>query len=471
MDPVVPESDPSTLAHPRDPGGGSGLRFANRLIRPALVNLGRGIAWLVLVLGGLGLLLPLSLLIVVGQSRSGRLVGGLSLAMLWAMLSCVVMVGSSPGATVRRIAGISLAGSAAGAALLAITIAAGLSGSRPVGRAEGLTSRHVDQTRAAPHGQIWDAILPEGDLVQLGAAIVTRVVPWMSRAEGGLIRARLREIYREFNRSSQSLGLGSVTDLAVLELLGLGARTAGGHFFAYLPQRTGEGRLGAVVFLHGNGGNFKIFPWVFREFCERNRLAIICPTYGFGFWGAGGVEAVRMVLDDAVRTYDLDPKRLFLAGLSDGGVGVTRAAAGLPGRFRGLVYFSATMRPNDLQGERFRIAASGLPILVIQGGRDWSVTPRSVEAGVQIMRGWGAEVTFKVFAEEGHFALFNKLEEILKILEQWLTERERHESGADIPTRDPDGESANREPSSASGGPARIPASKPDSGAGMRDGR
>ncbi len=84
--------------------------------------------------------------------------------------------------------------------------------------------------------------------------------------------------------------------------------------------------------------------------------AVRRPTFGFGFWGPGGVAAVERARVDALARLPIDAGRVYLAGLSDGGKGVTRTAAAHPDHYRGLIYLSPTMLLAELGAPAFTAA-------------------------------------------------------------------------------------------------------------------
>ena len=382
---------------------------------------------LVIILGIL-FFFSLPLLIFVGQTRPGRLLGWISLALAILLLSGLTLGLGSLHGVPEWLDYVTLAISAfiactSLAKLLAEISRAAIS---EVGTT-GLLSLHAGESPASMEGQILAVVLPESDLVQLGAAILTSIIPWMSWGEQRSFRQTLAAFYRDMASTQRQGSLDSATGLAVRELLGLGKIDGGGHYYAYVPQcirpSTSTFASPAIVFLHGNGGNFTVFPWAWRDLAERRGLAVICPSFGYGFWSEGSVEAVGRVVADAVNRFRLDPDRLILSGLSDGGVGVTRIAAAYPERFRGLIYLSATLRPDDLAAEHFRAGWNGRPALVLQGGRDWSVTPQSVERGVSLMEAGNLAVAYRLYPEDDHFLFFARRREVLELIENWLCDQ------------------------------------------------
>jgi predicted esterase len=286
-------------------------------------------------------------------------------------------------------------------------------------RSEGLLSRFVGDRRVPRYSPA--NLLPEVDQVKLGVTLATRFVPWVGRAR--TIREVTMGLCREIEADPDARGLGPVTHFAALELVG--ANFDAGHYFAYVPEpRPGE-RLGAVVFLHGNGGNFQVMPWAWRAFAEQRRMAILCPTFGFGFWGDGGVEAVDRSWLDASARWPIDPGRVYLSGLSDGGVGVTRSALAHPERYRGLIYVSPTMHLDELGSPGFERGWNGRPILVFQGDRDWSVPKDTVDPAVDLLRRRGAVVDYRVYPGEDHFLFFSKSRELFAATVEWMVKAER----------------------------------------------
>jgi hypothetical protein len=356
------------------------------------------------------LLAPLSLLLGTAETVAGRHAGGVALAMLVGLVALAVAAlrGGEAGRPWAVAGAVSLA------VALALFAAQWNARPRPAspGRGGFLALRTGGRDADLPS---WSELLPERDAVLLGARLATRLVPWMSRREATTIRGVLSEAYRALDDPDA----GRPASVLLPSLLG-SARVEG-HYFAVRPAaRPGE-HLGMVVFLHGNGGNFLALPWAWRPLAERLRVVAVFPTDGFGFWNDDPSRVVAAVRQDALARFpEVDPSRVWLGGISDGGVGVTRASTDRRGEYRGLIYVSPTLRPAEIDAPGFAASWRGRPILVLQGGRDWSVTPASVDRGVAALRAAGAEVTDVRFAEEGHFLFFARTAAIGDRLAAWM---------------------------------------------------
>lgn len=193
------------------------------------------------------------------------------------------------------------------------------------------------------------------------------------------------------------------------------------HCYAYTPRPADGEKLAVLIFLHGHGPNTALYLHLWRKFADEFRCAIACPTFGYGNWEhPDGVEAVRWVLDEGTGAWCLDPSRIYLAGLSQGGAGVGRAGAALAERLAGLVFISPTTEPEVLGSAGFAAGWRGRPVLVIQGERDRSVKPADVAAAAELMRSNGAAVTYHADPEAGHGLFFTKFDEVRSLVGAWI---------------------------------------------------
>lgn len=377
--------------------GGSKPRARARRIRRA-----RGV---VVAAFALLALVPLSLLTITARTGPGRLAGWAAVCAI-AALAAAILAARSPARDWRHAAGLALP-IVALAGLVVLLVRGAPGGESP----EGPGLRSVFLAPSAFRRHAIGNLVPEVDQVTLGAALLTRLDPWMSAAQGRRIRRVLGELYDEMEAVPATRPLGTVGGAALGELLG-GSAEGPGHYYAYVPEHGPGERLGLMVFLHGNAGNHKILAWAWRAFAERHRVAIVCPTFGFGFWGDGGVEAVERARAHALGTLPIDPGRVWLAGLSDGGKGVTRSAIAHPGHYRGLVYLSPTMVPGEIGSRAFLDGWRGRPVLVFQGDDDHNVPRRDVDPAVAILRREGVDVRYETFPGEDHFLFFARREAI-----------------------------------------------------------
>jgi pimeloyl-ACP methyl ester carboxylesterase len=304
---------------------------------------------------------------------------------------------------------------ALGFAILAIPPAAG------TGRETGLRSITIASRPSPSPGFL--GRLPEIDMVKLATAVGSRVAFWMSAEQ----RRRIREIPLRLEREIEAdPAEGAIPGMAPMALAELTGRPCDpGHYYAYVPSHEADEQLGAIVFLHGNGGNTRINAWAWRRCADERRFAIIAPTHGFGFWGPESVATVKAAVTDAMARLPINPGRVYLAGVSDGGNGVTRAGLDDSKRYRGLIYISPTLRIDEVGSPEFSKWWKGKPVLVLQGDRDVNVRKADVDPAVERMREAGIDVTYRVFPGEDHFLFFGRRGGVFAAVAEWMKPRDR----------------------------------------------
>ncbi len=377
-----------------------GRRITRRIISALLVAL------------TLPLLAPLSLLTILAETRTGRLFGQFGLMGVGLVVSGIGLLWPMGKPRTWAIAGAAFASAfvVLGVAIVATSPAAGTGGET------GLRSMTIGGRRAPSRGLV--GRLPEIDLLKLGTSVATRVAPWLTVEQRRRIRRIPLELEREIEADPVARAIPGMAPMALAELTGRAFE--GGHYYAYVPVHEPNEKLGAIVFLHGNAGNFRINAWAWRPFAEERRFVVIAPTHGFGFWGPASVATVSAALDDALSRLPIDPGRVYLAGISDGGNGVTRAGLAEAPRYRGLIYVSPTLRIDEVGSPAFAGAWRGRPVLVLQGDRDVNVRKADVDPAVERMRELGIDVTYRVFPGEDHFLFFGRRDEVFEAVAEWM---------------------------------------------------
>jgi predicted esterase len=164
-----------------------------------------------------------------------------------------------------------------------------------------------------------------------------------------------------------------------------------------------------------------VYPLALRYFAEQLGIRIVMPTFSYGNWESPeALEIIAKLMEDLESDSYRDIRRIFLAGISQGGAGVSRAGAAMPERFAGLIYFSPTMELNIVESVEFKEAWRSRPILVLQGGQDWHVSVRKVNAAVDSMRNSGVKITFIFDPDEDHFFFFGQRDRLIDVVGKWM---------------------------------------------------
>jgi predicted esterase len=288
---------------------------------------------------------------------------------------------------------------------------------------EGPVGSHFFRNEPAVETTGWADI--EDEYVWILVRLVTRIDLRMPGFEARAARARVNELLTAVTDLPEYRKLARVSDGQSWLLLT--GRLDPRHCYSYRPAPRAPGeRFGLLVFLHGHGNNYLFMVHALRPLCDRLRLCLVAPSFGYGNWEApGGAEAVERGRAFGVAAFDPDPARVYLGGISQGGAGVGRAAAAHPERYAGLVFISPTMEANVIDSEAFAAGWAGRPVLVIQGERDANVRPATVTAAVERMTAAGVRVTEHRDPDAGHFLFFAKLDELFDVIAQWESHARR----------------------------------------------
>jgi pimeloyl-ACP methyl ester carboxylesterase len=165
-----------------------------------------------------------------------------------------------------------------------------------------------------------------------------------------------------------------------------------------------------VIFLHGFGGNFTLQCWLFAHAIQRRGIITFCPSVSWrgDWWTEPGKTTIVWVIDHLRRR---GIERIYLAGLSNGALGVSRLAPQLSTQLAGLVLISGADPDVD---------ATPLPVLIIQGAQDermpTSLAQRYADAA-------GSQATIHVL-EGDHFLLAKHADVVRQIIAEWFAQQE-----------------------------------------------
>ena len=153
---------------------------------------------------------------------------------------------------------------------------------------------------------------------------------------------------------------------------------------SFVPAR--NGRLPLVIALHGGGGNgaqlAKSAGLIDEAAKEGFVLALPEGSSRFGkleTWNAGGCCAyamrekiddigfIRALIDELERTQPVDPKRIYVVGMSNGGMMAERVAIELGDRIAGAAVFVGALFGNEPR------PVAAVPMLIVNAEKDEQV--------------------------------------------------------------------------------------------------
>ncbi len=261
-------------------------------------------------------------------------------------------------------------------------------------------------------------ILPEIDQYKLGFIVGPRLGMLRGQKEARRLSELLLPLYREMEQRPEYCALGSVSRYTLAQLWG--GTFDVGHVYQYVPQASTESRLPVMIALHGFGGNNKAYLAIWEKFGIRNTYIVLCPSFGFGSWGGGGSDAVERVRQYAIEKLNGDPDRIFLAGYSNGSLGVSRTIAVHPEHYAGAIFISPAIDTHVLNSAPFLKAWGNRPILCVTGTADGRISESSVSSNMESLKGLGLHCDYKVYPQEDHFLMFEPDGQCFREIERWL---------------------------------------------------
>lgn len=298
--------------------------------------------------------------------------------------------------------------------VLFLTVHFGLQNTRPRRSAEFVEGWSSVEYGRLGFGHADASVAVENDFVGLAVDVVTRLNPLLTRNQAATIRVTLAEDLDAMAERPELERLPSMLPWNLGMILP-DRRQA----FVYCPPHDKGEKLPLVVVCHGHGGNPLVgcLPWA--DLADDLGFVVAFPTFGYGNWehpaAAQAIVKCRRAVTDR---FAVDETRAVLAGISQGGCGVTRGAT--VAKWAGLVYVSPTMEVREFAADTaFAELWTGGPVLVAQGGKDINVKPKCVDAGVAALRAIGVAVTYVQDPDADHFYFFEKRDEFAEQFRAW----------------------------------------------------
>jgi len=188
-------------------------------------------------------------------------------------------------------------------------------------------------------------------------------------------------------------------------------------------EPNGEGPFPTILTLHGRGANAFDLLGLAPHICG-GKFLVICPqgpletpiapdTMGYSWYpmslgGPPDVTAILLArqrlqnfLDESLRRYPIDRKKLVVLGFSQGGVMAYSLALANPERFAALVVLSSWL-PRELEAQlQIKESVQSLPTLVQHGTQDHMIEIARARDSVERLRDLRLPLTYREY-EMGH---------------------------------------------------------------------
>lgn len=193
-----------------------------------------------------------------------------------------------------------------------------------------------------------------------------------------------------------------------------------GQMFVFVPPHAPGERLPLLIFVHGSGGSLVAYQALLRQWAIAGRFVLVSPAFGIGDWQTeGGVETIEAARTFAEASLPVDSSRVALAGLSNGGRGLTRLIAKDSARkWKAIIALSAVIEADVLTD-----AWKGREVLLLHGEEDERIPFAYFEGFAEELEGHGANVERRSGPGEDHFLWFSRPDELQAVVVPWLAAR------------------------------------------------
>jgi predicted esterase len=150
-------------------------------------------------------------------------------------------------------------------------------------------------------------------------------------------------------------------------------------------------------------------------------FALVAPTFGAGNWDMpGGLDAVEAARQYCSTHPRMDPNRIYLAGLSNGGRGVCLGAGRSPEAYRGLIFISPVLEPDLMLTPAFLQQWHEKPILIIHGDNDNRIPLPYLLEAIQTLSSSGLHVESHILKDQTHFLFFSARDQVSALIGTWI---------------------------------------------------
>lgn len=179
-----------------------------------------------------------------------------------------------------------------------------------------------------------------------------------------------------------------------------------GGFSVYVPETYDPARAHPVIVaLHGGAGHGRLFLWTWVAEARSRGAILVAPTATGDTWSlmdpSVDTAHIGAVLDKVRGRWTVDPTRMLLTGMSDGGTFTLLAGLDEDSPFTHLAPVAASFHPlliSITEPQRIR----NLPIHLTHGTLDW-LFPISVgRTANRALTAAGARVTFREIEDLAH---------------------------------------------------------------------
>lgn len=178
------------------------------------------------------------------------------------------------------------------------------------------------------------------------------------------------------------------------------------EYSLYVPEYyTPQQRWPLIICLHGGFGHGDEYIWTWLRPAKSKGYLLLSPKSLGPTWSvltpALDIHSIEAMLDDVLATYAVDRTRIYLTGLSDGGIFTYLLGLARPELFAGIAPVAGHM--HTLVDTLLRQGrGKALPIFVVHGAQDYIFPVSFTRQTCNLLTRLGYNVTYKELPNWGH---------------------------------------------------------------------
>lgn len=182
--------------------------------------------------------------------------------------------------------------------------------------------------------------------------------------------------------------------------------TERGGFSLYVPEYyDGSTTMPLVVALHGGSGHGRRFLWSWLRDARTRGVILVSPTSREGTWSLMGpdvdTENLEAIVGWVRERWQVDPDRILLTGMSDGGTFSYLSGLRTDSPFTHLAPIAASFHPMLVEvAEAARL--QGLPVYLTHGALDWMFDIEVARLAADALTRAGADLTYREIDDLSH---------------------------------------------------------------------
>jgi poly(3-hydroxybutyrate) depolymerase len=181
-------------------------------------------------------------------------------------------------------------------------------------------------------------------------------------------------------------------------------------YYLFVPENLDSSKPAPLlVALHGAGaagwwgrlnGSELVNNW--KTLAKKMGIVVVGPS-STGMWTDEKADFLRFLIESIKARFNIDSRRVYLTGFSNGGCAALATVLKQPGYFTAVAVYSGIILPRQITS--FRLNDRRTPIAIWAGDNDDRVSMKQVNYSVDFLKKYGFPVQITIVPRAGHLGM------------------------------------------------------------------